>query len=113
MIIDASLAYALFLCREASQAIPAVGVIVSTARDNPCQDVVDEKVVIIPVVTLARGVKVTDSQVVDGLVETTGWLIQWLGRIGSTVHTGASRRYATWTPTGTVAALCLVLVAGL
>ena len=71
---------------------------------------VNEKVVIVPVMTLARGVEVTDSRVVDGLVEATGWLTQWLGRIGSAVHTGAPRRYAAWTLAGTVAALCLVLV---
>lgn len=110
VVIGALLAYVLFLRREVSRAIPAAGAIVSAARNDLYQDVVNEKVVIVPVMTLARGVEVTDSRVVDGLVEATGWLTQWLGRIGSAVHTGAPRRYAAWTLAGTVAALCLVLV---
>lgn len=110
VVIGAALAYVLFLRREVSRAIPAAGAIVSAARNDLYQDVVNEKVVIIPVMTLARGVQVTDDRVVDGLVESSGWLTQWLGRIGSAIHTGAPRRYAAWTLAGTVAALCLVLV---
>lgn len=110
VIIGAALAYVLFLRRPVEKAIPAAGAIVTAARNDLYQDTVNEKVVIIPVMALARGVEITDDRVVDGLVESSGWLTQWLGRIGSAVHTGTPRRYAAWTLAGTVAALCLVLV---
>lgn len=110
VVIGVVLAYVLFMRRPVSQAVPAAGAIVSAARNDLYQDVVNEKVVITPVMALAEGVRVTDDKVVDGLVESTGTLTQWLGRIGSGLHTGAPRRYAAWTLAGTVVALCLVLV---
>ncbi|MDD7540599.1 MAG: NADH-quinone oxidoreductase subunit L [Mobiluncus porci] len=110
VVIGVAVAYVLFMRRPVEKAVPAAGALVTAARNDLYQDQVNDKLFVTPVMALADGVEVTDSKVVDGVVEGSGKLSLALGKLGAGLHSGAPRRYAGWTLAGTVLALCLVIV---
>ena len=110
VIIGVVTAWALFMKRPVETAIPEANALIMAARDDLYQDAVNEKVAIIPTLALSSGVAVADRAVLDGIVEGSGRLSLWLGKVGASLHSGSPRRYAGWTLFGTVLALALVLV---
>ena len=110
VVIGVVLAWALFLKRPCPTGVPAAGALVTAARNDLYQDLVNDRVVVTPTMALANGVAVVDDLVVDGIVEGSGKLSLAIGKISAMAHSGAIRRYAGWTLAGTVIALALVLV---
>lgn len=113
VIIGVVTAYMIFLRRPVEKAVPAAGWLVSAAREDLYQDVVNDHVVVSPVMALSTGVGIADDKVIDGVVEGSSKLSLWLGKVGSLTHSGSSRRYATWTLAGSVLVMCLVLLSRL
>lgn len=113
VIIGVVAAYMIFLRRPVEKAVPAAGWLVSAAREDLYQDVVNDHVVVTPVMALSTGVGIADDKVIDGVVEGSSKLSLWLGKVGSLTHSGSSRRYATWTLAGSVLVMCLVLLSRL
>lgn len=109
VIIGVLTAWVLFMKRPVEKAVPEANAFIMAAREDLYQDVVNEKVAIIPTLALSSGVAVADRVVIDGIVEGTGRLSLWLGKVGALAHSGSPRRYAGWTLFGTVLALVLVL----
>ncbi len=109
VIIGVVTAWALFMKRPVEKAVPEANAFIMAAREDLYQDAVNEKVAIIPTLALSSGVAVADRAVIDGIVEGSGRLSLWLGKVGALAHSGSPRRYAGWTLFGTVLALVLVL----
>ncbi|WP_297725036.1 proton-conducting transporter membrane subunit, partial [uncultured Mobiluncus sp.] len=109
VIIGVVTAWALFMKRPVEKSVPEANAFIMAAREDLYQDAVNEKVAIIPTLALSSGVAVADRVVIDGIVEGSGRLSLWLGKVGALAHSGSPRRYAGWTLFGTVLALVLVL----
>ncbi|WP_311497090.1 NADH-quinone oxidoreductase subunit L [uncultured Mobiluncus sp.] len=109
VIIGVVTAWVLFMKRPVEKAVPEANAFIMAAREDLYQDAVNEKVAIIPTLALSSGVAVADRAVIDGIVEGSGRLSLWLGKVGALAHSGSPRRYAGWTLFGTVLALVLVL----
>jgi NADH-quinone oxidoreductase subunit L len=88
--------------RDVSEALP-VGVR-SFLRDGYRLDDVQDRLVVRPVIALARVTVIGDRDVVDGYVRATPVLTRWAGIALRRAQTGLATGYAAWLVLGAVAA---------
>ncbi|MDO5671373.1 MAG: NADH-quinone oxidoreductase subunit L [Actinomycetaceae bacterium] len=109
VLAGAALAWMLFIKRPVDTAVPEAGALVTAARNDLYQDQINKAAFIVPTGALVKGVGVTDSKVIDGIVEGAGAGSLGLGKLIGKAHTGNVRSYAGLTLLGSVLAVVIVL----
>ena len=111
IIVGVAVAWMMYVAKPVPAAAPLGSWITRAAREDLYQDVVNDYMVVNPVMTTARVSAGADKYVVDGAAEGIGKLIPWLGKVMSAFQNGQVRSYTGYMVVGVVVALIAIAAA--
>ena len=106
--VGVAVAWKMYVATPTPNAAPVGNALVRAARQDLYQDLINDSMVVQPVMTLGSLVAATDKNVVDGAAEGTGKLLPWFGRVAGTLQNGQVRSYASYIIIGVLVALIAV-----